>query len=115
MSELLDKHRSFLSLLLAGDKKQANSLIQTIIPSQVKVITEIFHNLLTLPLEESEEKEVHKRRNLIKLLANSNKSLSLRKKAIKKHRRQVLAILHHFRNQLTNLLRKCSERVVNER
>ena len=105
MSGLLLEHRAFLDILLDGEEKQALALIQQITPLQVKVITEIFHNLLSLPMDEEESGIIKRHRSLIKNLGNNNKAIGRRRNEIKSKRRRVINILRFFREQLNSVLR----------
>ena len=104
MSELLRKNAPFLHLLLDGDKKQTNALILTITPGQVQTVEEIFHNLLTLSLDESDRQVVNKRGSMIKSVANPNKSKQYKRKTLIQHRRQFVSVLQHFRDRLKSLI-----------
>ena len=104
MSELLRGQGSFIDLLINGDKKQGLALLNKVTTPQVQVITEIFHNFLTLPLEEVDRKEVNKRKSFINKIARPTKSLNKRKAIIQQHKRLVLTLLRYFRQQLNGLI-----------
>ena len=72
MSRLLDTHQHFLHLLLVAKKDQRKALLRTIDKSQLKVLTEIAHNVLkgTVALSEEEKKTLRKYRKIIVTLGS---------------------------------------------
>ena len=105
MSELMRGNNSFLKLLISSqDKNQQEALLKTITESQHRVLTEIFHNFIQLPLNERDSKIIKKNIKLVKLLANPNKSYRVKRHLFFKHKRFIFHILATFQNQLIALL-----------
>ena len=104
MSSNVLQNSSYLKLLLSTDANQQKSLISSITPEQVDVLSEIFHNLFTLPLLRSEQKFIKSRGVVLKKLANISKSQRYRKSQLTKHVRQVLNTLNFFKEKLLHVI-----------
>lgn len=103
MSELIRENSSYLNLLLSEEKKQREALLKTISKKQVEVLTEIFHNLIQLPLVGKDLKLVRKRVKFINFLGKVSKNSTAKARYINKNKTQVLNILLHFKEQLKSL------------
>jgi len=77
----------FLKLLISSqDRKQQVALLKTVTESQNRVLTEIFHNFLHLPLNENESKIIKRNIKLVKLLANPRKSYRVKRRLFFKNK-----------------------------
>ena len=104
MSDLMRENSAYLHLLLSEEKKQRIALLKSISKQQTEVLTEIFHNLIQLPLVGEDLKVVRRKIKLIKLLGKVGKNYTTKARLINKHKRQVLSILLRFKEQLKSLL-----------
>ena len=105
MSLLLKRNSLFLRFYLHTEKTQKLALLATIDSSQLKLLVEIFSNLLRLPHEGAAKVLVEKKRLTLMKLADYKKSTVTSMKSIFwRHRRQVINILQIFRPQLEQLL-----------
>jgi hypothetical protein len=104
MSKRLEKHKSFIFLLLTTTKVQSRSLLDTITDEQINVLGEIFRNLLQLPLPTGAKTLVHRRKALFNKLANTSVKPGSKYKLIFKHKNQILHTLQTVKKQLLDLL-----------
>jgi hypothetical protein len=104
MSSNIQQNLDYLKLLLSTDTIQQRALISTITPEQVDVLSEIFHNLLTLPLTPAENKFVKARGLIIKKLGDTSKTQRYHKSQLNKHSRQVVKTLIYFKDKLWRVL-----------
>jgi len=104
MSDLMTENSAYLRLLLSEDKKQRLALLKTISKKQTEVLTEIFHNLLQLPLVGEDLKVIRRKVKLVKLLGKVVKNYKTKARLINKHKTQVLYLLLRFKEQLKSLL-----------
>ena len=104
MSGCINREIDYLRLFLTTTPKQQRALISTITPIQTDTLTEIFHNLLILPLNPEEAVFIRKRNQLIRKLSDITKRASFRKKFLLKHSNSILKILNFFKEPLLDLL-----------
>ena len=104
MSLLLKRNSLFLRFYLHTEKTQKLALLATIDSSQLKLLVEIFSNLLRLPHEGAAKVLVEKKRLTLMKLADKKSTVSSMKRIFWRHRRQVINILQIFRPQLEQLL-----------
>ena len=98
----LSKH--FLHLLLTTSRLQALSLILSASDEQINTLIEIAHNLLILPLNESEKIVVNKRRTILKNITKKNLSKKQKRNLIYQYRNILLKTLLNFKDKLIQLL-----------
>jgi hypothetical protein len=105
MSGHIEQEVDYLRLLLHTNPIQQKSLISTITSEQVDLLSEIFHNFLTLPLSSEENAFIQKRKPIIRKLSDISKSQRFRKRLLIKHFRIVMNTLTHFKDQLLSLVK----------
>ena len=104
MSANINQHSDFLRLFLNTEPYQQKALLFSITPEQLDVLSEIFHNLLTLPLTQEESRFVKRREEVISKLANISKSVRSRRQAVNKHTRQILTVLGLFKDKILSVI-----------
>ena len=104
MSKNFIDNKAFLELLLSTSKKQAVSLLQTTTKEQLLLLSEIFFNILNLPLPKTARQYVTKKKKLIQRLASKKTNKSQKLSLIKKHSRFLQQLLFVLKRQLNELL-----------
>ena len=104
MSTTLTNHRALLQLLLRTNDLQKKGLLSTIDDSQIKLITEVFYNLLHLELTEEEKKFLKKYKAVVSKLGNVRFSTRNKRTYIKQKRNSIIKILMHFADKLNALI-----------
>ena len=104
MSSNLDNNRSYFDLILNSSSKQQGALLSTITDPQVDLISEIFHNLLILPLESGQKQFIKKRIQFVKKISNNSKSYRYRRRLVIKHKKLVTKFLDFFKDELNSLI-----------
>ena len=104
MSSNIEDNHSYFDLILNTSSKQQGALLSTITDSQVDLISEVFHNFLTLPLESGQKQFVKNRIQFIRKLSNNSKSHRYRRGLITKHRKLVTKFIDFFKDDLRTLL-----------
>ena len=95
MSKLIKDNAPFLQLLLhITSKAQRKSLLNSITNEQVKVLSEIAHNLLqgTIPFNTVQKVKLKKYKSFIRLLGNTSVAIKAKKQNISK-KGSVIALL----------------------
>jgi hypothetical protein len=74
MSRLLDQQRPFLELYVRAGLKQRRALIQTLSDSQLRVLSEIVHNVLVgnVPLTPEQQKVLKKYRSVLYVVGDKS-------------------------------------------
>ena len=104
MSNLLQKHKDFLTLLLTTDNLQARALLDTLTTNQVYVLSEIAYNILLMKHSKAILEKLKKHNHILKKLSNKKLTAYTKKKLLSKYRKQTLILLHLFKKQLLQLL-----------
>jgi hypothetical protein len=104
MSSNTDQHKDYLHLMLTANPPQQKALLFTSNEDQLDVLSEIFHNFLTLPLAKEERQFVKRREEVIAKLADISKSPRSRRQIINKHSRQIIKILEFFKDNLLSII-----------
>lgn len=93
MSRLLDTHQHFLHLLRTAKKDQRKALLKTIDKSQLKVLSEIAHNVIkgTIVLTPSEKVKLKRFKKIISILGRKT---STRKDRLRVLQKGTTAIVH---------------------
>ena len=92
VSNNVSLNKDFLKLLLNTDKQQIKALLFSISTKQIKAITEIFYNALTLNLPKKIENIVKRNKTLYKKLA-TKLAINSKKQLIKKYFRKIILFL----------------------
>ena len=100
----LKKAGQFIHLLLTTSKEQSKALLHTLTPSQTRAICEIFFNLQHLRLATSVNKELLKRRRVIRKLIDKSVSPRTKNILIQNHHKQVLTSLLLVKKDLLKLV-----------
>lgn len=79
MSKNLIKNTNFLKLLLTTSKQQGIQLLKTVTDSQILLLSEIAHNLITLKHIKNIGKIISKRRRLLSKLSKTSRHVRERK------------------------------------
>lgn len=92
---LVKENADFISLLINTTHIQAQALLDTVTVKQVHVISEIFRNLLKIPLGDEVKKELEKNEKIVRKIADSTKRIGVTKKGriIGIHRKKIINIL----------------------
>lgn len=103
MSVKLKQCREFFVILLSGNKRQGLALLDTATREQVHCISEIAHNLLSLPLRGAVAKKIEKRQRTLRILSSKKNSYSKKSKTLYKSSKSVLDTLLAVRNEILSL------------
>lgn len=103
MTANLTAQGPYLSVLLNTHLPQQLALINSATLEQENILLEILLNILKLEHENKDKKFI---KTKLRFLRNfdRNKSLKIRKKYLKKHKKKVIQILNYFKNKLLTLL-----------
>ena len=104
MSKLLQSNTYFLRLLFHTTKKQALLLLENTTPSQSLALGEIALNLLHLPLNKKEKKEVSRHNNVLKKISKKKLPIKTRQKLISKNKKVIYSILQSIESSLFKLI-----------
>lgn len=107
MSALLKKHWIFLQFLLESEcYEQKKAILDTITRDQLKVLSEIAHNLIQgiLPISTPTLNRLRKHRSLIELLGDRKASLLVKKRAVKKRPFGILDLLKALAPTLSSMV-----------
>lgn len=104
MSKQLGENRDFLSLILSSSPEQKKALLNTVTPSQVQLINEIFYNILNIEHSIGDRKYLRNKIKVVKKLADSKRSPKGRQSLVRKHKLFIVKILDHFSDHLQQLL-----------
>ena len=105
MSTLLKKHWAFIQFLLESDSyEQKKNVLDTITRDQLKVLSEIAHNLVQgiLPISIQTLNRLRKHRSLIELLGDRKASLLVKKRAVKKRPSGILDLIKAVASTLSS-------------
>ena len=104
MSKLLQSNTYFLRFLLDTSKKQALLLLENTTPNQSLVLSEIGLNLLQLPLNKKEKKEVTRYNTVLKKISKKKLSAKNRQRLISKNKKAIYSILQTIQLSLFKLI-----------
>ena len=104
MSKNISQEKHFIHLLLNSTKDQRRALLYTITPRQLLAISEISHNLLHLPMSNSNKGVIEKRRKTLQNISDRSKSIRTRTFLVKKHMKLLLDTLKLVKSPLQELL-----------
>lgn len=100
-------NKDFLSLLLTTEVKQQKALIDSITPSQVDCLSEVFHNLAyVVDLDPEQHKFMKRRKKTIKTLSQVHRSRKFRKSSMQKLSPCMLKVLDQVKEELMQQLRQ---------
>ena len=105
MSKRLVNNKCFITLLLNTTGEQSKALLYTITEDQVFVISEIFHNLNTLPLPTKTKNALRKRKLFVHKLDSHKLSWKTKRRFIEINYKFVLEIFLGIKTQLKSLLK----------
>lgn len=103
MSKNLYQNRTFLELLLSTSSEQALVLLSTATKEQLLLLSEIFFNLLRLPLPRKAQYLVKKRKRLLERLVKAKANQRQRSLLVRKHSKFILQLLLSVKQQLNDL------------
>lgn len=104
MSSQLGKHKDFLILLLTTDIIQARALLDTATKKQISVLSEIALNLLLIKHSKKIQDQMKKHNHILKKLSDKKNSVTKKRNIVSKYRKQLIKLLHLFKNQLLQML-----------
>lgn len=104
MSSRLQKNKDFLTILLKTDDLQGRALLDTLNANQVYVLSEIAYNLLLMKHSKQTLGKLKKYNHILKKLSDKKITVNTKKLLASKYRKQLLAVLHMFKNQLLRML-----------
>ena len=100
MSENLTQNLSFLLLLLNASKKQMYALLDSVDKTQSLALSEIFSNLLHLPLSKPASRLLKANHRLVERLASKRLSFQKKTSLYRRHRNIVRQLLHANKDDL---------------
>ena len=100
MSENLSKNKNFLLLLLNTSKKQMYALLDSVDKNQSLALSEIFANLLHLPLSKDAHRLLKVHRRLVERLSSKKTSYSKKSSLLRRHRNAVRHLLFAIKENL---------------
>lgn len=95
MAEFVRKQRHFLYLFVQTTPKQRKGLLDTITADQVRVLSQIAHNIVksVLVLTNVEREKLRKRRKFVHLLAHKRTGYERKKRLMQGQQRTILDLL----------------------
>ena len=100
MSENLEKNSNFLLLFLNTSKQQAYALLDSIDKQQSLVLSEIFANILHLPLSTNAKRLLKLHRTLIERIASKRLGFRKKQSLLRRHRSTVRKLLYSIKDNL---------------
>ena len=105
MTQSLDTHAHFLSLLLQAQKNQRKALLETLSHAQLDFIGDLFYNLVNnFPINTQEKRSLSKKK-FVRILTDLKKSYRLRLNTVKKNKKQIEQILLKYKDNLLTLVK----------
>lgn len=110
MSVLVKDNANFVGLLLSTTAIQAQALLDTATRKQIRVLSQIAGNLLTIPLAGESKKIVELHQNLLRKISNSNLGQVKKGKIIGRHRKKIIQVLKAVTPILQALIQNLNEK-----
>jgi hypothetical protein len=94
MAASIRKHLPLLMLLVDASEAQAQAILKTLTPVQLRVILEAIYNVLrgTCPIGDKLKKNLYQRRGIIRRLVSKDLTRQQQQRMLVKHR-QLLSLL----------------------
>lgn len=94
-----------MRLLITTDSKlQAEAILVTLTNEQTECISEVFENLLSLPVSNQTKLLLVKNKTLLAKISDSTSSIRERKQLIQKSAKRIIAILISAKKRLLSVL-----------
>ena len=104
MSKRLRQCTPYLRILLSGNQVQSEAVLVTASDAQVNCLSEIFRNVLRLPVGPKTTKLIRLYKKILDIVADAGNSIEKRLKIIQKSAIQLLEVLMSVRKKLLSLL-----------
>jgi hypothetical protein len=102
MSEIIQKEKDFLRLLIYASQNQKKTLILGIEKAQIHAIVQIVYNVLHgyRPLPDKDKMLLSRKKNVIRLFVSKGVSLKKRKELLFKYSKYILPLIYVIKSEL---------------